>query len=67
MKPTQKRADTVRRELVERGVDPRSLVALGYGEDVPIATNKTEEGRAKNRRVDVVLLDCRERAAAAGP
>ena len=65
MKPTQKRADTVRRELIERGVDPGSLSAVGYGEDRPIASNRTAEGRAQNRRVEFILEDCRRRLDAA--
>ncbi|MFP4381224.1 MAG: flagellar motor protein MotB [Candidatus Sumerlaeia bacterium] len=35
---------------------PRNLIASGYGEYYPIASNRTEIGRAKNRRVDIVLL-----------
>ncbi|MEZ4382218.1 MAG: OmpA family protein [Nannocystaceae bacterium] len=66
MKPTQRRADAIRRELVARGVDPASLYALGYGEERPIASNETAEGRALNRRVEVVLDACR-RAAAGDP
>ena len=38
------------------GIDPARLSAVGYGEYRPIATNETPEGRARNRRVDVVLL-----------
>ncbi|WP_019626161.1 flagellar motor protein MotD [Thioalkalivibrio sp. ALJT] len=41
-------------ELV--GVDPENLVALGYGEHRPIASNETAEGRAENRRVSIVVL-----------
>lgn len=45
------------RFLQERaGVDPRHLGALGYGEFHPIAPNTTAEGRAKNRRIEVVIL-----------
>ena len=38
------------------GFDPRKLSAAGYGEYHPIDTNSTTEGRAKNRRVDIVIL-----------
>ncbi|WP_018872523.1 flagellar motor protein MotD [Thioalkalivibrio sp. ALJ16] len=38
------------------GVDPENLVALGYGEHRPIASNETVEGRAENRRVSIVVL-----------
>ena len=54
--PTQRRADNVRKFLVARGVDPARLESRGYGETKPIASNRTEEGRALNRRVEVVIL-----------
>ena len=38
------------------GVDPRRLGALGYGEFHPVAPNASAEGRAKNRRIEVVIL-----------
>jgi chemotaxis protein MotB len=51
------RATAAVRFLQERaGVDPRRLGALGYGEFHPIAPNTTVEGRAKNRRIEVVIL-----------
>ena len=51
------RATAAVRFLEERaGVDPRRLGALGYGEFHPIAPNTTAEGRAKNRRIEVVVL-----------
>jgi chemotaxis protein MotB len=51
------RATAAVRFLQERaGVDPRLLGALGYGEFHPIAPNTTAEGRAKNRRIEVVIL-----------
>ncbi|MBS3744504.1 MAG: OmpA family protein [Wenzhouxiangellaceae bacterium] len=50
------RAKAVRDALVERGIDPDRLNAVGMGEDFPIATNETEQGRASNRRVDVIVL-----------
>ncbi len=50
------RAGSIVRYLIEKqGFKPQSLVAVGYGASQPIATNKTAEGRAKNRRVDIVL------------
>lgn len=51
------RATRVVRFLVdEGGLVPSNLVAAGYGEYRPIASNQTAEGRARNRRVDVLLL-----------
>ena len=51
------RATAAVRFLQERAdVDPRRLGALGYGEFHPIAPNTTAEGRAKNRRIEVVIL-----------
>ena len=50
-KLSQRRARAVMKKLIELGVDPARLSAVGYGEDRPIADNSTREGRAKNRRV----------------
>jgi OOP family OmpA-OmpF porin len=48
-----RRAEAVRDKLVEYGVDPKRLRVESFGETSPIADNKTEEGRAKNRRVEI--------------
>ncbi|MBD3425687.1 MAG: OmpA family protein [Candidatus Omnitrophica bacterium] len=50
------RATNVLHYLVKEGVSPGRLSATGYGEHKPIATNATAEGRAKNRRVEIVIL-----------
>jgi len=48
------RAKSVVKEIVSQGIDASRLSAVGHGQDKPIADNKTEEGRAKNRRVELV-------------
>lgn len=53
---SQKRAEAVQHYLLENTpVSPGNLTALGYGESQPVANNETEEGRRKNRRIDVVI------------
>jgi outer membrane protein OmpA-like peptidoglycan-associated protein len=54
---SEQRAQAVLEALVSLGVDSDRISALGMGEDFPIASNDDEEGRARNRRVDVILLD----------
>jgi len=54
---SEERATAVLNYLVERGVDKKRLKAVGYGLTKPIADNNTEEGRAKNRRVELVIKD----------
>jgi outer membrane protein OmpA-like peptidoglycan-associated protein len=49
---SQKRAEAVREALIKYGADADMLVAKGYGEADPIATNDTPEGRLKNRRIE---------------
>ncbi len=51
------RATTVGRYLVEQdGIAPGRVIAAGYGENRPVAPNDMREGRARNRRVDIVVL-----------
>lgn len=50
------RATNVVKYLCEKGLDPKVLSAAGYGENRPVDSNDTDEGKAKNRRIEVVLL-----------
>jgi outer membrane protein OmpA-like peptidoglycan-associated protein len=49
---SQKRAEAVRETLIKYGANPDMLVAKGYGQADPIASNDTAEGRLKNRRIE---------------
>ena len=55
-RPTQARAEEVRRWLTVHGIEEARLQAHGYGETKPVASNKTPEGRARNRRVELIKL-----------
>ncbi len=48
------RADAVRIWLVKKGIDALRIKAIGYGSENPIADNSTEEGRNKNRRIELI-------------
>jgi outer membrane protein OmpA-like peptidoglycan-associated protein len=54
---SKKRAEAVIAHLVRAGIARTRLSAEGYGPNKPIADNKTEEGRAKNRRVEFIISD----------
>ena len=57
LKLSQQRADSVRDYLIQSArVPPSQLVARGYGESMPVASNTTKEGRAVNRRVVMLVL-----------
>ena len=60
------RAVSVVRELVTDGISPTRLAAVGYGDNQPVADNKLEEGRNKNRRVTLVIIS-KSLARHAGP
>lgn len=49
------RASSVVRLFIESGVAPQRLTATGYGEQRPVASNDTQEGRARNRRVTILI------------
>jgi outer membrane protein OmpA-like peptidoglycan-associated protein len=50
-----KRAESVRTHLVGQGIPSDKIRATGLGSDRPVADNKSEEGRANNRRVEIVV------------
>lgn len=53
---SQRRADAVMAALIGRGVAPARISALGRGAEVPLAGNDSDAGRARNRRVEIILL-----------
>ncbi len=54
---SDRRAEAVRSYLVGRGVSPARMTSRGYGESRPVESNRTREGRARNRRVEFVRTD----------
>ncbi|WP_353662711.1 OmpA family protein [Hydrogenimonas sp. SS33] len=56
LKLSERRANAVKKALIKLGIDASRLSAKGYGEADPVASNDTPEGRAQNRRVEVVLV-----------
>jgi outer membrane protein OmpA-like peptidoglycan-associated protein len=52
---SEKRAAAVKEYLSSKVGDPSKIQAVGYDYQKPLATNKTTEGRAQNRRVDIVI------------
>jgi OmpA-OmpF porin, OOP family len=57
LKLSQQRAESVRTYLIKRGIDSNRMVPKGYGENVPIADNRTEAGRSQNRRVEFLITE----------
>ena len=57
LKLSQGRAEAVRGYLMEQGVDASRIQAKGYGKENPVASNDTDEGRERNRRVELHILN----------
>ena len=55
-KLSENRARAVRDYLIQKGVEPSRLEAVGYGESRPVADNNTVQGRARNRRTEFTVL-----------
>ena len=51
------RANSIKQNMVDRGIDPDRIETEGRGKREPIATNDTEEGRAENRRVEMIIIN----------
>jgi OOP family OmpA-OmpF porin len=58
-KLSERRAASVKSYLVTRGIDANRVYTEGKGKSQPVATNKTREGRAKNRRVEIEIVGSR--------
>jgi outer membrane protein OmpA-like peptidoglycan-associated protein len=56
-KLSQKRADAVKAFLVQAGITEDRMEAVGYGEEKPIASNDTDEGKEQNRRVEFNIIE----------
>ena len=52
---SRRRADAVKKLMIEYGIDSSRITSVGKGPLSPIATNETEEGRALNRRIEIVV------------
>jgi outer membrane protein OmpA-like peptidoglycan-associated protein len=55
-KLSERRADAVRRYLVNGGIGAERIQTEGFGESRPVASNETADGRAQNRRVELRIL-----------
>jgi len=51
---SERRADTVRDYMVSKGISASRITTRGFGEARPVASNQTADGRAENRRVEII-------------
>ncbi len=58
---SQRRANAVKNYLLDQGISPTVMSTLGMGEERPVASNATREGRAQNRRVEIKIEGSRKR------
>lgn len=56
MNLSKRRSESIKRNLVTRGIEAGRIIAKGYGEKFPIAGNNTDEGRQQNRRTEFVVI-----------
>jgi outer membrane protein OmpA-like peptidoglycan-associated protein len=54
---SEKRASEVKTYLISKGINIASITSQGYGEDKPIADNSTADGRLKNRRIEIYIVN----------
>jgi outer membrane protein OmpA-like peptidoglycan-associated protein len=62
---SERRAQSVERGLMQRGVERSQITTLGKGEDFPIAGNETAAGRQSNRRVELIFTEGQQARTAA--
>ena len=55
-----RRAEAVKAYLVSKGIEPNRIYTEGKGEKQPVASNKSKDGRAKNRRVEIEVIGTRQ-------
>jgi outer membrane protein OmpA-like peptidoglycan-associated protein len=60
MQLSRARAQVVKEYLIARGVPPERLATVGHGEKEPVAGNETDDGRQRNRRVELINLGTAE-------
>jgi len=57
LKLSQRRVDTVMKWLIDHDIEAFRMVAQGFGKSNPIASNASADGRQRNRRVQIIILD----------